>query len=90
MYYFQVVWRRPGGGALDISKEYIQLVVTYLSGSARSSGKDEPAFQIWLLHFGQAYAKLRVDMEEWADWTENDSPLWAAYWAVIEGGLINL
>ena len=63
---------------------------TIWSWNNSPSGTDTLALQIWLLRFDTSLAILRKDMEVWTNWLSNDSPPWAAYWAIIAARLVAL
>ena len=75
---------------VNITDDVVAAVAGRLSGGASPGGTDLVSLQHWLLRFGAASRELRLIVAEFGEWICNGRPLWAAYCAMMSGGLIAL
>ena len=75
---------------VGIRDDVVPEVAGRLSGGAGPGGTDSGSLQHWLLRFGAASGELSFIVAEVGEWLSNGRPPWAAYRAMMSGGLIAL
>ena len=75
---------------VDITNDTVTEVAVQLTGGARPGGADPLSLQYCLLHFGASSRELWLIVADFAEWSINGRPPWAAYCATMGGWLIAL
>ena len=75
---------------LDTTSDTVTEVAAKLSGVGGPGGVDAVRLQQWLLRFGTGSHMFRGAVAGFTCWMVNETPPWAAYWALMANRLLTL